>query len=131
MITSVMLRASNRYRSSSAYDTQLLLRANVAASASPAAQSVAGTIPSAASAALPLVADAGSRSSSPAPTSRPAAARVKIEATATTRRDPASAASSGTMTSQTPAKEAMPPLDTAAIVTSPVKASDDSTRALS
>src|SRR5208282_5877267 len=121
MITSVMLRASNRYRSSSAYDTKPLLRASAAAaSASPAAQSAADTIPSAASAALPLAADAGNRSSSPATTSRPAAARAKIEAIATTRRDVASVASSGTMTSQAAAKEVMPPLDTATTVTSPV-----------
>ena len=50
---------------------------------------------------------------------------------ATTRRDAESAASSGTTTSQIAANEAIPPVDTATSVTSPVSASDDNTCALS
>ncbi len=61
----------------------------------------------------------------------PAAPSANVEAVATTRRDAESAASSGTTTSQIAAKEAMPPVDAATAVTSPVSASDDSTCALS
>src|SRR5258708_38539061 len=62
---------------------------------------------------------------------RPAATSAKVDASATTRRDADSAASSGTTTSQIAAKEAMPPVSAATAVTSPVSASDDSTWALS
>ena len=64
-------------------------------------------------------------------TSRPAATSAKVEASATTRRDADSAASSGTTTSQIAAKEAMPPVSAATAVTSPVSASEDSMCALS
>ena len=63
--------------------------------------------------------------------SSPAAPSAKVEATATTRREADSAASSGTITSQIAANEPMPPVSTATAVTSPVSASDDSTCALS
>ena len=63
--------------------------------------------------------------------SRPAAPSAKVEATATTRRDADNAASSGTTTSQIAANEAMPPVPIATAVTSPVRASDESTWALS
>ncbi len=61
----------------------------------------------------------------------PAAPSAKVEASATTRRDADSAASSGTITSQIAANEAMPPVSAATAVTRPVSASDDSTCALS
>ncbi len=61
----------------------------------------------------------------------PAAPSATIEASATTRRDPDSAASTGTTTSQIAAKEPRPPVEDATVVTSPVSANDDSTWALS
>ena len=70
-------------------------------------------------------------SSSLASTSRPAAASAKVDATATTRRDAESDASSGTTTSQMAAKEVMPPVKAATAVTSPVSASEERTCALS
>src|SRR5208282_558121 len=132
MITSVMLRASSRYRSSSAYDNDTGAHATTSTpSASPAAQSAADTMPNAASAAFPLGVGVGSRLNPPKSTSKPAAASAKVDAIATTRRDAERAASSGTTTSQMAAKEAIPAVGTGNIVPSPVKASDDSTWALS
>ena len=61
----------------------------------------------------------------------PAAPRATIEASATTRREPESAASTGTRTSQTAANELRPPVENATVVTSPVSANADSTWALS
>jgi hypothetical protein len=66
-----------------------------------------------------------------ASTSKPAAASANVEAIATTRREADSDASSGTTTSQIAANEVMPPVSAATEVTSPVKASEDRTCALS
>ena len=90
-------------------------------------------MPSAASARL-LVRDpvtGGSRSSAPISSRKPAAPSAKVDASATTRREAESAASSGTTTSQIAANEPMPPVSTATAVTSPVSASEESTCALS
>ena len=62
---------------------------------------------------------------------KPAPQIANVDASATTRREADSAASSGTMTSQIAANEPMPPVWTATAVTSPVSASDESTWALS
>ena len=63
--------------------------------------------------------------------SRPAAPSAKVEATATTRREADSAASSGTTTSQIAENDPMPPVPIATTVTSPVSESEESTWALS
>jgi hypothetical protein len=52
---------------------------------------------------------------------------ASAEANATTRRDAESAASSGTTTSQIAAKDSMPPVVIATVMTRPASASDDST----
>src|SRR6266487_1966733 len=52
---------------------------------------------------------------------------ASADANATTRRDAESAASSGTMTSQIAAKDSMPPVDMATVMTSPASASEEST----
>ena len=62
---------------------------------------------------------------------KPAAQIANVDATATTRREAESAASSGTMTSQIAANEPMPPVSTATVVTRPVSASEERTCALS
>src|SRR5215470_15823333 len=133
-MTSVMLRASSRYRSSSAYSSQKLVRASDSApSARPVAYSAAETMPSAASTPLPCSVGSacGVRSSALQRSIKPAAARATVDATATTRRDADSAASSGTTTSQIAANEEMPPVLSETTVTSPVSASDERTCALS
>ena len=58
-------------------------------------------------------------------------ASAKLDASATTRREAESAASSGTTTSQIAANEAMPPVNQATTVTRPVSESEDMTCALS
>ena len=62
---------------------------------------------------------------------KPAPQSAKVDASATTRREADSAASSGTITSQIAANEPMPPVSSATAVTRPVSASEDSTCALS
>ncbi len=73
----------------------------------------------------------GSRSSPPISSRKPAAPSAKVDASATTRRDDESDASSGTTTSQIAENEPMPPVPTATAVTSPVSDSEESTCALS
>ena len=63
--------------------------------------------------------------------SAPAQDNASAAAKATTRRDADSEASSGTATSQTDAKDSMPPVGIATIITRPASASDDNTCALS
>ena len=69
-------------------------------------------------------------SSAPMSRRNPAAPSATIEPSATTCREPESAASIGTRTSQIAAKEVSPPVVNAAVVTSPVNAMADSTWAL-
>ncbi len=88
-------------------------------------------MPTAASPVCPPVPGGGNRSSDPQSASRPAAPSANVQAVATTRREAESDASSGTTTSQMAAKEAIPPVDAATAVTNPVKASEESTCALS
>jgi len=52
---------------------------------------------------------------------------ASADANPTTRRDAESAASSGTTTSQIAAKDSMPPVDMATVMTSPASASEEST----
>ena len=54
-----------------------------------------------------------------------------VEASATTRRDAESAASSGTTTSQIAAKDPMPPVSQATVVTRPASDSEERACALS
>ena len=70
---------------------------------------------------------AGSRPKCPAAINSAAQDSASAEANTTTRRDAESAASSGTTISQTAAKDSMPPVVTASVITRPVSASDDST----
>ena len=69
----------------------------------------------------------GNRSKCPTTISAAVQASVSAQANATTRRDAESAASSGTTTSQIAAKDSMPPVVMATVMTRPVSASDDST----
>ena len=91
----------------------------------PAAYKTADAMPTVASAIGAPKWASGSTSSSLASTSKAAAAIAKVEAMATTRRDAESDASSGTTTSQMAAKDVMPPVKAATVVTRPVSASDE------
>ena len=78
-----------------------------------------------------VVTGRGSKPAAPSASSRPAADSAKIAAMATTRREPDSAASKGTTTSQTAAKDPIPPVHSATSAASPVSDKEDSTCALS
>ena len=70
---------------------------------------------------------AGNMPKCPSTISSAAQASASTDANATTRRDAESAASSGTTTSQIAAKDSMPPVLIASVMTMPAIASDDST----
>ena len=74
-----------------------------------------------------LASAAGRISKCPKAISSPVHESAKAEAKATTRREAERAASSGTTTSQIAAKDSMPPVVIATVMTRPVSASDDST----
>src|SRR5450755_4369857 len=74
-----------------------------------------------------LASPPGNQSRYPKTISSAVHASASAEANATTRRDADSAASSGTTTSQIAAKDSMPPVVIATVMTKPASASDDST----
>src|SRR5882757_9522956 len=76
-----------------------------------------------------LESGAGNMSNWPKRISRPAHASASADANTTTRREADNAASSGITTSQIAAKDSMPPVLTATVITRPASASDDSTYA--
>src|SRR5258708_38969574 len=72
-----------------------------------------------------LASGTGNRSKCPKAINSAVHASASTEANATTRRDADSAAASGTTTSQIAAKDEMPPVVIATIMTRPASASDD------
>ena len=74
-----------------------------------------------------LISGAGNRSKCPSTIKSAAHDIASADANATTRREADSAASSGMTTSQTAAKDSMPPVMIATTMTRPASASDDST----
>ena len=74
-----------------------------------------------------VVSDGGSRPKYPAAISKEVQMSASAEANTTTRRDAESAASSGITTSQIAAKDSMPPVVIATVITRPASAIDDNT----
>ncbi len=129
-----MLSASNRKRSSSTISSLLLVRASDSAlNASTAANSVAEAMPMASNTTLfcGWTFEPGRTSNSPRVTSAIVQPSASVTAKPTTRRDADNPASSGTITSQTAANEAMPPVLIDTAITIVASATDDNICALS